>query len=97
MVEKSERQLVQSPDALASPVADETVVLQLKSGTYFGLDAMGTRIWALLGTGNSPAAICRQLDEEFDVPEDVIRRDVTRFLAELEQNGLIADSGGQSA
>jgi len=29
----------------------ETVILDLDSGTYFGLDEVGTRVWQLLAQG----------------------------------------------
>lgn len=81
--------LTPSPDAVESRVGDETVLLHLKSGTYFGLDQMGTRIWAMLKEGTAPAAICGRLTEEFDVEADVAEADVRRFLSELRSNGII--------
>ena len=80
-----------SADAVESAVGDETVILHLKSGTYFGLDAMGTRIWELLKQGMVPAAICTQLEEEVDVERAVLETDVRRFLSDLKANDLLVD------
>ena len=80
-----------SADAVESSVGDETVILHLKSGTYFGLDPMGTRIWSMLKEGMNPPAICARIVEEFDVAPDVVEADVRRFLSDLKANDLLVD------
>jgi PqqD family protein of HPr-rel-A system len=84
--------LVPSPDAAESAVGDETVILHLKSGTYFGLDAMGTRIWTMLKDGVAPPAICERLSEEFDAEPHDVEDDVRRFLGELTANEILINS-----
>ena len=37
-----------SDEVLFQELQDESVLLDLKSGVYFGLDIVGTRIWQLL-------------------------------------------------
>jgi hypothetical protein len=83
-------QLRPSPDAIDSAVGDETVLLHLTKGTYFGLDPVGTRVWALLKEGRNPAEICEILTEEFDASSDVIEQDVSRFLETLLQNEIVS-------
>lgn len=93
MNDEFDRRLAPSSDAIASPVGDETVILQLKNGAYFGLDAIGTRIWELLKEGRSPAAICAQMAGEYDIAPDVLEADVRRLLGELEANEIVAEQG----
>ena len=93
MSDDFDKKLAPSSDAIASPVGDETVILQLKNGAYFGLDAVGTRIWELLKEGRSTAAICEQMGREFDVAPDVLEADVRRLLAELEANQIVVGPG----
>jgi hypothetical protein len=38
-----------SAQVMARRVGNETVLLDLASGTYFGLDPVGARIWQLIG------------------------------------------------
>jgi hypothetical protein len=78
-----------SSDTVATAVGDETVLLQLATGQYYGLDLVGTRIWALLGGECDPVAICIQLQAEYDVAPAVVEADVNRIVAELETNQLI--------
>lgn len=87
------KRLAPSGDAVASAVGDETVILHLKNGAYFGLDAVGTRIWQLLKEGHSPASICAQMAEEYDVAPDVLAADVRHLLRELEANEIVTEPG----
>ena len=54
------------PQVMARTVGDETVILDLASGTYFGLDPVGARIWALMGDGRALADICATMLEEYE-------------------------------
>jgi hypothetical protein len=83
--------LVPSSDAVESAVGDETVILHLKSGTYFGLDPMGTRIWTMLKDGVATADICARLRQEFDVAQEVVEADARHFLGELKANDILID------
>ena len=76
-------------DVMARKVGDETVMLDLANGTYFGLDPVGTRIWELMGEGMTLAEICDVMMNEFEVSRDVIERDVARLADELAERGLI--------
>lgn len=97
MTDIFDRKLAPSCDAIASAVGDETVILQLKNGTYFGLDAIGTRIWQLLKDGTSPAQIVALLGEEYDVAPDALEADVRRLLGEMRDNDIIDEAGGAVA
>ena len=74
---------------LARQIGEETVILDLEGGTYFGLDPVGTRIWQLFGEGKPLVKICDVMMIEYDVSRDVIERDVMKILDELVALGLI--------
>ena len=76
-------------EVLARQVGDETVMLDLAKGTYFGLDPVGARIWQLLGEGKTLAQVCEAMIDEYDVSRDDIERDVMRLVEELIERGLI--------
>jgi hypothetical protein len=84
-----DQHLEPSRDAVESRVGDETVILHLKNGTYYGLDALGTRIWALLKEGVAAREACARIVEEYDVTADVAEADARRFLEELRSKGLV--------
>ena len=77
------------PQVMARTVGEETVLLDLASGTYFGLDPVGTRIWHLLSEGKTVAAVCDNMLTEFDVTRDTLEADVMHLLDELRDKGLV--------
>ena len=83
--------MIPSDQAIESSVGDETVLLNLENGTYYGLDPVGTRIWALLKEGHSPAAIGPLLVAEYEVEAEVIENDLRRFLTDLKEHGIVID------
>ena len=89
MTDILQQQLKASPDAFASAVGDETVLLQVKRGTYFGLDAIGTRIWAGLNEGRTPMEICKQIAVDHDVPIETVEADARVFLEDLKANEIV--------
>jgi hypothetical protein len=81
-----------SPDAIARRVGDETVILQLRSGTYFGLDSVGARIWQLLEEGKSPTEICNVMLDEYDVLPETLERDIMALIKNLLAQDLVSTS-----
>lgn len=73
-------------------IGDETVLLNLASGHYFGLNLVGTRIWQLLAQGQPPAAIVDTVAAEFAAPRDNIEQDTNTLLQQLIKNGLLVQS-----
>lgn len=77
------------PQVMARTVGDETVILDLANGTYFGLDPVGARMWELMGKDKTLAEICEQLLEEYEVSRDDLERDTLRLTQELADQGLV--------
>jgi hypothetical protein len=80
--------LVIPPQVMSRQVGDETVILDLGSGMYFGLDPVGAKIWRLLSEGQPLDSIVSTLLGEYDVTEDRLRQDVTDLVNELVSRGL---------
>ena len=76
-------------DVLFQEVSGETVLLDLESEQYFGLDEVGTRIWALLNEGQGVAAIVETLLTVYEVEREQLEADVRELLAALLDAGLI--------
>jgi hypothetical protein len=84
------RTLTIPPDVMARQVGDETVLLQLASGSYFGLDAIGTRFWQLLGERKQMPEIIGLMLAEYEVQREDLERDLDRLVQELLQQGLVS-------
>jgi hypothetical protein len=75
---------------MARQVGDETVILDLGSGTYFGLDPVGARIWQLIGEGKTLGEICDTMLDEFEVTREALERDVIDLADKLLEQKLIS-------
>ena len=78
-----------SPDVISQEVSGETVLLDLESENYFGLDEVGTRIWQLIKETNELQLIFDTLLKEYDVSEEKLQLDLTTLLTEIEGMGLV--------
>ena len=78
-----------SPDVISQEVSGETVLLDLESENYFGLDEIGTRIWQLIKETNDLETIFRTLLAEYDVGEERLRGDLDALLSEIAGLGLV--------
>lgn len=67
----------------------EAVLLNLQSGIYFGLDAIGTRIWQAIDRRDSLPAIVTTLVTTYDVDRATAERDLRRLVAQLVDSGLL--------
>lgn len=80
-----------SADVIAREVGGEEVLLDLRSGTYFSLNAVGTAIWQAIEARPSDAeALCDTVTAAFDVAPDIARADIAALLDDLLSRGLIA-------
>lgn len=75
--------------ALVRRLGDDAVVLDLETGTYFGLDPVGARFIELLVEGASIEQVARALVKEFDVEETVVAEDLLRLARDMLSNGLL--------
>jgi Coenzyme PQQ synthesis protein D (PqqD) len=78
-----------SPDVVFRDLEGEAVILDLASGRYFGLNAVGTRIWTLLEEGTPIERIVDAIASEYDAEVQQIARDVTALIEQLSSRGLI--------
>jgi hypothetical protein len=79
-----------APNAVARQVGDETVILHVGSGTYFGLDSVGARIWQLMGEGKSVNEICDVVLDEYDVSSEDVERDIAGLIKDLLAHDLVS-------
>ncbi|PON12706.1 PqqD family protein [Candidatus Entotheonella serta] len=67
----------------------ESVILNLDSECYFGLDAVGTRFWTTLCESASIEAAYHTLHATYEVEAKRLRRDLEHLIDCLEQHGLV--------
>ncbi|HEX8871732.1 MAG TPA: PqqD family protein [Candidatus Acidoferrum sp.] len=88
MVELTMRAVVPA-HVLIRHLDGESVLLNLESERYFGLDATGTRMWELMTSQPSIASALEKLQEEYEVEPETLRTHLTQLLSGLVENGLL--------
>jgi hypothetical protein len=78
-----------SSEVVTQEIAGETVVLDLNSESYFGLDQIGTRLWQLLQQQKNLQGITEIMLNEYDVEEKQLQNDLQKLVSELVDEGLI--------
>ena len=79
------------PQVLSRAVGDETVLLNLESGIYFGLDGVGKLIWEAVSEGNDLGSAVGAVVAEYEVDESRAAADVLEFASTLVERGLLAE------
>ena len=69
--------------------AEETVILNLKTGYYHGLNVTGGRMLDVLGASATVADAARQLADEYGQPLALIQEDLATFCAALVERDLL--------
>jgi|SRR5687767_11191324 hypothetical protein len=90
--------VVLSDEQVSTSLGQETVILGMEDGVYYGLDAVGARVWALLATPHRVSELVRTVVAEFDVTSEQCERDVLALLDDLSERRLVREvSGGGDA
>ena len=76
-------------DVLISRLQEDSVILNLDSERYFGLDDVGTRLLNVLTASDSIEAAYELLLEEYDVDGQVLRDDLLALIENLAKQGII--------
>ena len=76
-------------DVLISRLQEESVILNLDSERYFGLDEVGTRFLSVLTTSDSIEAAYQRLSDEYYVDGNVLRQDLLELVENLINQGLL--------
>jgi len=90
--------VVVSDEQVSTSLGEETVILGMGDGVYYGLDAVGARVWALLATPRRVSALVLAVVGEFDVTPERCERDVLSLLDDLADRRLVREvaSGGDA-
>jgi hypothetical protein len=86
-----------SPDQVSCDLQGEAAILNLRTGIYYGLDAVGAAIWKLIEQPRTVASIREAVVAEFDVQPETAERDLFDLLGGLSAEGLIETRDPQAA
>lgn len=86
--------ILASGDVVAREVGGELVLMDLASGTYFGLNEVGGMIWASIEDESKPLEqLVRDVCENYGVAEETAREDLIALVNSLRDHDLIVVNG----
>lgn len=87
--------VVAVPNQISSSLGEEAVILELTQGVYYGLNAVGARIWELLKEPRTAGEIRDVILDEYDAEPEAVTRDLLGLLTDLADRGLIEVRDGK--
>lgn len=78
-------------------VGEEAVILHLKDGTYYGLNAVGATVWNLIQQPRTVAELRESVLREYKVERAQCEQDLARLLRELAEAGSVSLRDSSSA
>lgn len=81
--------VVASKNQISSDLSNEAVILNLKTGIYYGLDKVGARVWSLIQSPQKLVDVRDVIVEEYDVDPQQCENDLLALLQEMQAKGLI--------
>jgi len=85
--------VVAAPEQFACDLQADLLVLNAASGSYYGLNPLGKRIWQLIQEPTQVSAIRDHLLKEYEVDRERCVGELKTFLDDMAQNGLIEVKG----
>lgn len=76
---------------------EQTVLLNLATGQYHGLNATGRRIFELLSERGTTDGVAAQIAAEYEIDEARAAADLDELCASLADRGLLELDAGASA
>lgn len=83
------QKIIFADTVFAQEVDGEMVLLDMESENYFGLDEVGTAIWQEMQEKETLQEVLETLLEQYEVEEEVLKRDLLDFVEKLQESGLV--------
>ena len=80
---------INDENVVSRELEGEAVILNLESGVYFGLNGVGTRIWALIQEHGSLRKVLAAMQQEYEVAPQDLERDLRELIDQLQSRGLV--------
>jgi hypothetical protein len=81
--------VVATPEQVSCALGDESAILNMKNSVYYGMNAVGTHVWNLIGEPKSVLQLRDALLNEYEVEPSQCERDLLLLLEQMRTEGLI--------
>lgn len=86
---KSAARIVATDDQVSCNLEGKSLLLQVSSGHYFGLNEVGSLVWEKVQAGSTFDEIVEAVTATYAAGREQVENDVENLLRELEAEGLI--------
>ncbi|HEX8463857.1 MAG TPA: PqqD family protein [Abditibacterium sp.] len=76
-------------EQVSTDLAGKTAILNLKNGTYYSLDPVGSPLWTLLQEERRVGELCDAMVHKYKIEPAQCEKDLLTFLQQLWDQGLI--------
>ena len=84
---------INGPDVIAESIDGEVIIINLNSGAYYSSLGSGGAVWQALLASYSVDEALDLLAESYGAERHIIEGDVTRFVSQLVDEGLLVEVG----
>jgi Coenzyme PQQ synthesis protein D (PqqD) len=81
--------VVATKDHVSCALGEESAILNMSNSVYYGMNAVGTRVWNLVQQPKSVREIRDRIADEYDVTPEQCDRDLLQLLEQMKAEGLI--------
>ena len=82
--------LTRSESASYEIVADEAILIDVNSGTYFSLNSVGTEFWQMIDGERTIGAIAGTIAAKYDVAPDMVANDLIELAEKMAADKLVS-------
>ncbi len=79
----------QHPDAMAAEVDGDIVLLNVVTGYFHHLNAVGSYVWRQIAEPQTLAELSTRALRDFQGDADTCREEIRQFVQELQEQGLV--------
>lgn len=81
--------VVATPEQVSCGLGEESAILNMKNSVYYGMNAVGTRVWNMIGEPRSVVQLRDALLDEYEVDPARCEQDLLQLLEQMRTEGLI--------
>jgi hypothetical protein len=81
--------LARADDLLSTELDQETVLMSIDAGAYYGLEGPARSIWEKLEKPLTFSQLVQSLVDEYRVSPETCASDLQKFLGDMEKEGLL--------
>jgi hypothetical protein len=74
---------------MGGEMGDETVLMDMNTGDYLGLNSVGSSIWKIVVTPTKVTDICTQLQTEYSIDDETCKAETLKYLKMLEKENML--------